>query len=325
MKAILHEKYGAPDLLRCREVNAPAPKPDEVLIKVHAAGVNALDWRLLDPWRPLAVLTGSVFSGPRTPLIGRDFAGHIETIGHEVTKFKPGDKVFGSLLKTTRGCFAGYTCATERRIARMPDGVSFEAAAAAPVAALTALAGLRFAGGVRPGQKVLVLGAGGGVGTFALQLARSFGAEVTAVTSTDKIDMVRSLGAAHVIDYTKEDPVQAGVEYDIVYDAAGHRPHFGYLRIVKKGGACVVTGFTKMLYMLAAVFLGPLARLSGKRAGFVLLLDYKVADLEFLADALGTGKIQSAIDRRYPLEKASEALTYAATGGARGKVIITVG
>ena len=231
MKAILFTKYGSPDVLQLTEVEKSAPKDDQVLVKVHAASANPLDWHRMRGEPFLARLSEGLLK-PKNPRLGADIAGRVEAVGTSVTEFQPGDDVFG----TTTGGFAEYVCAAETRLALKPANLSFEAAAAVPVAALTALQGLRDKGQVQPGQRVLINGASGGVGTFAVQLAKSFGAEVTGVCSTRNLDMVCSIGADHVIDYTKEDFTRNGQQYDLIYDAVGNRSVSDYSRALSRPG-----------------------------------------------------------------------------------------
>ena len=243
MKAILCTKYGSPDVLRLKEVSKPAPSEDEVLIKIHAASINARDWRMMRAIPFFIRLMPGSFWRPRNRILGADLAGRVEAIGRNIRQFKPGDEIFGYLpSKTGRGTFAEYVCAPQDLIALKPANLTFEQAAAVPLAAMTALQGLRNTGNIQPGQKVLVHGASGGVGTFAVQIAKAFGAEVTGVCSTRNLETVRSLGADHVIDYKKEDFTKNGQQYDLILAVNGYHPISDYLRALKPQGTYVVAG-----------------------------------------------------------------------------------
>ena len=319
MKAIVYHDYGSPDVLRYEEVEKPAPGDEEVLLKVRAAALNALDWRILrgKPW-PMRLVIGGLRK-PRITRPGRDVAGQVEAVGSKVTGFKPGDEVFGACL----GACAEYACAKEEKLVLKPPNISFEQAAAVPVAALTALQGLRDKGRIQPGHKVLVDGASGGVGTFAVQIAKSFGAEVTAVCSTRNVDAARSMGADHVMDYTREDFMQSGQRYDLILAANAHRSLFDYRRALKPGGIYAMAG-GGWLQMFQAMFLGPVLSLMGSRKMGSLMATIRQDDLASLKDLLATGKVVPIIDRRYPLRETAEALRYLEEGHARGKVVITV-
>ena len=243
MKAIICPRYGSPDVLQLREVEKPVPQADEVLIQIHAASLNSRDLRMLRANPFFMRLMPGGFFRPKNKILGGDFAGRVEEIGRGVTQFKPGDEVFGYLPSATgRGTFAEYVCARENYISLKPANLTFEQAAAVPLAAMTALQGLRDKGNIQPGQKVLINGASGGVGTFAVQIAKAFGAEVTAVCSTRNLEMVRSLGADHVIDYTKEDFTKNGLKYDLILAVNGYHPISDYLRALKPEGSYVVAG-----------------------------------------------------------------------------------
>lgn len=242
MKAIICTKYGSPDVLQLQEVEKPAPQDDEVLIKIHAASVNARDWRFMRA-KPffIRLMPGGLLK-PKNPILGVDVAGQVEAVGSNVRRFRPGDEVFGYLSRYGGRTFAEYVCAGENEIALKPANLSFEQAAAVPLAAMTALQGLRDKGNIQPGQKVLINGASGGVGTFAVQIAKSFGAEVTGVCSTRNLEMVRSLGPDHVIDYKVEDFTQNGQQYDLILAVNGYHPISDYLRVLKPEGTYVVAG-----------------------------------------------------------------------------------
>lgn len=318
MKAIVHTQYGPPDVLQFTEVATPTPGDDEVLIRIYAASVNPLD-RYVMRGAPLIRL----IPGLRTPkhkVIGADIAGRVEAVGRHVKQFQPGDAVFGA---KGVGGFAEYVCAIEDKLARKPANTSFEEAAAVPVAAITALQGLRDKGRIQPGHKVLVVGASGGVGTFAVQIAKSFGAEVTAVCSTRNVHIARSIGADHVIDYTQEDFTRSGQRYDLIMGANAHNSIFDYRRALARGGIYVVVG-GGLVQILQAMLLAPLLSMvsSKKTRFFIARMNQK--DLIFLKDLLEAGKVVPIIDRRYPLSDTAEAVRYLEEGHAHGKIVITV-
>jgi NADPH:quinone reductase-like Zn-dependent oxidoreductase len=319
MKAIVYSRYGPPEVLALRDVETPAPKDGEVLVRAHAASVNALDWRPFTlPLVFVRILRGGLRE-PKDTKVGVDVAGRVQAVGAAVTRFRRGDEVFG----TARGAFAEYVCAAEDALVPKPANVSFEAAAAVPVAALTALQGLRDKGRIQPGQEVLVHGAGGGVGTFAVQLAKALGARVTAVCSPRNVDMVRAIGADHVIDYTREDFTRLGRSYDLIAAVNGDRSVLRYRQALKPGGTCVVLGGS-MKQILQALVLGPVLSRMGNRKVEALMTRGSREDLSFLKDLLAAGKVVPVIDRRYPLERAAEAIEYLVQGHARGKVVLTV-
>jgi NADPH:quinone reductase-like Zn-dependent oxidoreductase len=320
LKAIVYEKYGSPDVLELEELEKPAPKDDEVLIKVYAASVNAYDWHLLSADVFLVRLMGGGLFKPKNTIPGADVAGQVEAVGRNARQFRPGDEVFGDI---SHGGFAEYACAPESRLALKPNNLSFDEAAAVPMAGLTALQGLRDEGQIHPGQKVLINGASGGVGTFAVQIAKSFGAEVTAVCSTRNLEQARSLGADHVIDYTKEDFTQNGQQYDLIFAANGYHPLSAYKRALALQGIYVMAGGT-MVQIFEAMLLGSwMSRTGGKKMGGVSeIMDQD--DLGAMKELIEAGKVKPIIDRRYPLSEAAEALRYLGEGHARGKVVITV-
>ena len=324
MKAIVYEKYGPPDVLQLKEVEKPTPKDDEVLIKVHAASANPADWHLLRATPFLARLAVGLLK-PKYKILGSDIAGRVDAVGRNVKQFHPGDEVFGDRFACGWGGFAEYVAVAENRIALKPANVTFEEAAAVPLAAFTALQGLR-KGQIQSGQKVLINGASGGVGTFAVQIAKSFGAEVTGVCSTRNLDMVRSIGADHVIDYTQEDFTKNGQTYDLIYCAVGNRSAADYKRALNPNGICVVAGFTTMSHMLfQVVFLGAWVSMTGsKKIGAMGTVIPNKEDLVFIKELLETGKVVPVIDRRYPLSETAEAIRYLEEGHAQGKVVITV-
>jgi NADPH:quinone reductase-like Zn-dependent oxidoreductase len=319
MKAIVYHQYGSPDVLKYEEIEKPIAGDDEVLIKLCAASVNPLDWHFMRG-KPFLVRIGALRT-PKYKILGCDIAGRVEAVGKNVKQFQPGDEVFGG--KRGLGGFAEYVCVTEDRLALKPANLSFEAVAAVPVAAITALQGLRDKGRIQEGHKVLVDGASGGVGTFAVQIAKWFGAEVTAVCSTSKLDTARSIGADHVIDYTREDFTQSGQRYDLILAANAYHSIFDYRRALSQDGVYVIAGGGGV-QLLQALLLGPLlSRMGSKKMCFVgAKLNKK--DLVVLKDLLETGKVVPVIDRRYPLSDVAEALRYLEQGHARGKVVITV-
>jgi NADPH:quinone reductase-like Zn-dependent oxidoreductase len=322
MKAIICPQYGSPDVLKLKDVAKPTPKDDEVLVKVHAASANPLDWHKMRG-APFLVRLSDGLLKPKNTLLGADIAGRVEAVGSKVTQFQPGDEVFGDV---SAGGFAEYVCAREKALALKPANLSFEQAAAAPVAALTALQGLRNQGQIRPGQQVLINGASGGVGTFAVQIAKAFGAEVTGVCSTRNVDLVRSIGADHVIDYTQAAFTRNGRRYDLIFDAVGNRSAADYIRALSPNGICVVAGFTTMSRMIVQVaLLGSLASKTGNKKIGAMLANVNKQDLDCLKELLETGKVVPVIDRCYPLHETAEAIRYLETGRARGKVVIVVG
>ncbi len=318
MRAIVYTEYGPPDVHQFTEVAKPTPKDDEVLIRIRAASVNALDWRLMRG-KPYIVRILTGLRKPKTTRPGVDLAGQVEAVGRNVTQFKPGDAVFGAC----RGTFAEYACAIEDKLALKPANISFEDAAAVPVAALSALQGLRDKGRIQRGHKVLVDGASGGVGTFAVQIAKSFGAEVTAVCSTRNVDTARSIGADHVIDYTREDFTQSGQRYDLIIAANAYHSIFDYRRALGQDGIYVMVG-GGWAQILQAMLLGPLLSLIGSKKMSFFVAKINKTDLVLLKDFLAAGKIVPVIDRRYPLSDVAEALRYLEEGHARGKVVITL-
>jgi NADPH:quinone reductase-like Zn-dependent oxidoreductase len=319
MRAIVYTEYGPPDVLQFAELAKPTPKDDEVLIRVCVASLNALDWRLMIGKPVFARLFAGGLRKPKDGRPGRDVAGQVESVGRNVTQFKPGDEVFGTCL----GACAEYACAFESKLALKPANVTFEDAAAVPVAALTALQGLRDKGRIQRGQKVLVDGASGGVGTFAVQIAKSFGAEVTAVCSTRNVDTARSIGADHVMDYTQEDFTRSGQRYDLILAANAYHSIFDYRRVLSQNGIFVMVG-GGWAQIFQIVLLGPLLSLMGSRRMSFIGAKINKKDLVLLKDLLETGKVVPVIDRRYPFSGAAEAFRYLGEGHAKGKVVITV-
>ena len=324
MKAIVYSKYGGPDVLEFKDIDKPVPGAGEVLVRVHAAALNAYDWHLLTADIFLVRLMGGGLFKPKTRVPGADIAGRVEAVGPNAGRFQPGDAVFGDIAGSGGGGLAEFARARERALAPMPAGLSFEEAAAAPMAALTALQALRDKGRIQAGKKVLINGASGGVGTFAVQIAKTFGADVTAVCSPGNMDQARSLGADHVIDYTREDFTRRAERYDLILAANGYHPISAYKRALAPGGVYVMAGGAPA-QMLQAALLGPwLSIFGGKKMGMVSAKASE-KDLITIGELLETRRIVSAIDRRYPLEEAREAFRYFGEGHARGKVIITVG
>lgn len=324
MKAVICPRYGSPDVLQLREIEKPVPQEDEVLIQIHAASLNSRDLRMLRA-KPLfmRLMPGSFFR-PKNKVLGADLAGRIEAIGGNVNQFKPGDEVYGYLPGSTgRGTFAEFVCARENLITLKPANLSFEQAAAVPLAAMTALQGLRDSGNIQKGQKVLIQGASGGVGTFAVQIAKAFGAEVTAVCSTRNLDMVRALGAYYLIDYTKQNFTKNGLQYDLILAVNGYHPISDYLQALKPEGTYVVTGGS-MLQLIQAGSNAKRVSKSGSQKIEVVSLKQNQEDLIFIKELLESGKIKPVIDGCYPLSKTPDAFRYFEKEHPRGKVVITM-
>jgi NADPH:quinone reductase-like Zn-dependent oxidoreductase len=324
MKAIVCTKYGSPDVLQLQEVTKPVNQDDEVLIKIHAASINARDWRMLRANPFFIRLAPGGFLQPKNKILGADLAGRVEVVGRNIRQFKPGDEVFGYLPSATgRGTFAEYVCAKENLITLKPANLTFEQAAAVPEAAMTALQGLRDKGNIQPGQKVLIQGASGGVGTFVVQIAKAFGAEVTAVCSTRNLDTVRLLGADHLIDYTLENFTHNGQRYDLILAVNGYHPISDYLRALKPKGTCVIAGGSILQLFQAALQVQKTSK-AGSQKTFVVSLVQDPKDLVYLKELFESGKVLPVIDRFYPLRKADEAFWYFEKEHAQGKVVITV-
>jgi NADPH:quinone reductase-like Zn-dependent oxidoreductase len=322
MKAIRYTKYGPPDVLRLEEVEKPAPKEGEALVAIHAASVNAYDWHFLTADIFLVRLSAGL-NKPKNPRLGADIAGRVEAVGRNARQFKAGDEVFGDISRWGNGGFAEYACGPESALVLKPANLSFEEAAAVPMAAVTALQGLRDFGQIQAGQKVLINGASGGVGTFAVQIAKAFGAEVTAVCSTRNLEQARSLGADHVIDYTQEDFTQNGQPYDLIFAANGYHPISAYQKALTPRGIYVMAG-GKPAQIFQAMLLGPMrSRSGGKKMGGVTGIPNQ-KDLLVLKELIEAGKVKPVIDRRYTLSETAEAMRYLGAGHARGKVVITV-
>jgi NADPH:quinone reductase-like Zn-dependent oxidoreductase len=320
MKAILHTAYGSPDVLQLTETAKPVPKDDEVLVRIRAASVNPLDWHFMRG-SPVPMRLATGLRKPKDGRLGTDVSGQIEAVGRNVTEFQAGDEVFG----TCKGAFAEYACAAEKTLVRKPESVTFEAAAAVPVAALTALQALRDKGHVQPGQKVLINGAAGGVGTFAVELAKSFGAEVTGVCGTRNVAMVRSIGADRVVDYTKEDFTRSGQRHDLMLDMIGNQTLAACRRALTPHGTLVrVGGAAKGLQLLTGILKLVLVAPFISQKLVLLMTHLNQADLTVMQGLLASGKVTPVIDRSYPLSEVAAAIRYLEEGHARGKVVITV-
>ncbi|MDA0711216.1 MAG: NAD(P)-dependent alcohol dehydrogenase [bacterium] len=325
MKAIVYEKYGAPDVLRLADIDTPAPLPDQVLIKIHAASLNPLDWHYMRGI-PYLVRMGVGSLRPKIGRLGVDFSGTVESVGQNVNQFRPGDAVFGGKL----GAFAEYVCLSETRaLVLKPSELTFEQAASVPIAALTALQALRDRGKTEAGQKVLINGASGGVGTFAIQIARSLGAEVTGVCSSKNIELVKSIGANHVVDYTERDFTTDGNCYDVILDNVSNHALSAYRRILNPHGKYVLIGGGRpndgrwLGPLVAPARAAVLSRLVTQQMG-AMLADLNPADLATLCGLMVTGQVSPVIDRHYTLGEVPEAIQYLEEGHARGKVIIAV-
>ena len=321
MKAIVRTRYGPPDVLRLEDVEKPTPKGEEVLVKVHAASVNDWDWGLLkgEPFM------NRLFFGllkPKIKILGGDIAGKIEAVGQNIKQFQPGDGVYGDLSGRGFGGFAEYVCAHENALVLKPVGMTFEEAAAFPQAAVLALQSLRGKGQIQAGQKVLINGGGGGAGTFAVQIARSFGTEVTGVDSTRKLDIMRSIGADHVIDYTQEDFTKKGECYDWIIDFAAHHSIFDYYRSLSPKGIYVMVGGATAR-ILQAMLLGPLISMATRKK-MTVLAHKPNKDLAFMEELFESGKVKPAVDKRYPISEVPEALRYFGEGLHRGKIVINM-
>jgi NADPH:quinone reductase-like Zn-dependent oxidoreductase len=323
MKAIVYDRYGPPDVLELREVDQPAPKDDQVLVRVHATSVNPADWHLMTGTPYIERLSGGLRT-PKVRIPGLDLAGRVEAVGGNVTQFRPGDEVFGAGTRT----FAEYACVPQDGIAPKPANLTFEQAAAVPVAGITALQGLRDKGRLQPGQEVLIIGASGGVGTFAVQLAKSFGADVTGVCSTRNVERVRSLGADRVVDYTQEDFTRSGQRYDLVFQVAGTSSLSECRRVLTSKGTLVLCSGEG-----GGRLLGPVGRIVGalvrsrfwSQRAVMWIADAPRKDLLDLKQLIEAGKVTPVIDRRYTLAEAPEALRYQGEGHTQGKTVIAMG
>ena len=314
MKAFVSEKYGPPEMLRIADVERPSPAADQALVKVLAVSVNPADWRSMRA-KPLFARATMGLLRPKHRILGGDIAGRVEAVGSGVTQFKPGDEVYANLLDHGNGGFAEYVSVPVEVMALKPANLSFEEAAAVPMAAVTALQGLRHHGEIQAGQRVLINGASGGIGTFAVQIAKSYGAEVTGVTSTRNIGLVGSLGADHVVDYTTTDFFQSGERYDLILDTIGNLSVRDLRRVLAEGGKAAVVGFTSVAKLISVSLRG------GKNIAQVSA-HLTAADLEFLSNLIEAGKVQPQIDRRYPFAEIPAAIAYLEQGHARGKVVV---
>jgi NADPH:quinone reductase-like Zn-dependent oxidoreductase len=321
MKAIVYHRYGSSDVLRCEDIEKPAPGDDEVLIKVRAASVNPRDWHCMRGSPYIARMQFGLRK-PKAPWLGVDVAGQVEAVGGNVTRLKPGDEVFG----VCHGAFAEYACAAESALVLKPDNVTFEQAASVPVAAFTALQALRDKGRLQPGQTVLINGAGGGVGTFAVQIAKSFGADVTGVCGTGNVERVRSIGADWIIDYTREDFTQGGQRYDLILDCVGNRSLSSCRRALNPQGIYIIVGAPdgRWISPLPRVLQALVMSRLGSQSLVMFIAKQSQEDLIILRDLMAAGKVIPVIDRCYKLEEVPEAIRYLEAGHARGKVVITV-
>ena len=324
MKAIVQDRYGSPEVLEFRDVDKPVAAQNEVLVRVHAASVNARDWHLMrgDPYLARMVLG---FGGPKVKIRGTDFAGRVEAVGRDVNRFRPGDEVYGEV----DGAFAEYVCVPDDVVEPKPGNLTFEQAAAVPLAANTALMGLRDQARVQPGQQVLVNGASGGVGTFAVQIAKSFGAHVTGVCSTRNVDLVRSIGADHVIDYTREDFTRNGRRYDVVFDLVGNRSLTECRRALTPTGTLILSGGGtseggSLIGPIGLIIKGQMLSRFVRQRLLVLTVKPSRANLATLRELAESGKLTPVIDRTYPLIESPEAIRYVEVEHARAKVVITV-
>jgi NADPH:quinone reductase-like Zn-dependent oxidoreductase len=320
MKAITRETYGPPDVLHLDDVPMPTLRDDDVLVRVHAASANAGDWHLLRG-TPLPFRLVAGLRTPKFKIIGTDVSGHVEAVGRNVTEFRPGDEVFGELSRCGFGAYAEFATAPEKALAFKPANLSFEEAATIPTAGCTALQGLR-QGRIQPGQRVLINGASGGVGTFAVQLAKAFATEVTAVCSGRHVDLVRSIGADHVLDYTRDDFAAHGQRYDLILAANGDRSIWDYKRALTARGSYAMTGGSNR-QLTDALLLGSLLSIGHQKFGNVLVKPNR-ADLLALKQLCETGKVRPVIDRRFALSDVPAAIRYIEDGHARGKVVVTI-
>lgn len=322
MKAIVCTQYGPPEVLELKDVPKPSPGSNEVLVKIHAASITFSNLMLVTGEPFVGRLAGLGLFKPKEPIPGSDIAGRVEAVGSNVTWFQPGDEVYGDLSGCGRGGFAEYVCASENTLGLKPVNMSFEEAATVPEAALVALQALRDHGRIQAGQKVLINGASGGIGSFAVQLAKNYEAEVTGVCSTKNLELVRSLGADHVIDYTREDFTQNGRQYDLILAAAGYRSIFDYKRALSRRGIYVSTGGA-MAQTFQALLLGPLLSMTGsQKLGAMLVKPNQ--DLTLMKELIEAGKVRAVIDKRYPLAETAAAIRYYQIGHTRGKVVIVM-
>ena len=321
MKAIVRHEYGTPDVIKLEEVQKPTPADNELLIRVYAASINRSDWEGV-VGKPLYVRIGGLFK-PKDGILGSDIAGTVEAVGKDIKQFKPGDDVFG-LIMNYGGGFAEYACISEKALALKPADMTFEEAAAIPQAAFIALQGIHDKGKVQPGQKVLINGAGGGTGVFAIQLAKLAGAEVTGVDNTEKLDFMRSLGVDHVIDYTKEDFTKNGKQYDLILDViAYHRSVFAYQRALAPNGNYFMAGGS-VATIFQMLLLGPLIKRITSKNIQLLVVQTDSKDLVYITELIQSGNVKLVIDKRYTLSETAEAIRYLGEGHAKGKIVIEV-
>lgn len=322
MKVIVCHHYGSPDLLKCEEFEKPAPGDNEVLIKVRAASVNPLDWHLKRGTPYISrLMTG--LRKPKDPRLGVDVAGQVEAVGKDITQFKPGDEVFGSC----RGAFAEYVCTSESALVIKPDNITFEQAASVPVAALTSLQGLRDKGQVQPGQKILINGAAGGVGTFAVQIAKSLGADVTGVCSTKNVEMVRSIGADRVIDYTQENFTKGTQRYDLIFDLVANHSLSAIRRVLNPKGIYLgagVLGIRSLIGVLIRLITVPVLSWFVSQKLIMVMAKRSKEDLTVMRELMETGKVIPVIDKRYRLSEVPEAIRLMETHHAQGKIVVTL-
>jgi NADPH:quinone reductase-like Zn-dependent oxidoreductase len=324
VRSIVRYQYGSPDVLELAEIEKPVVNDDDVLVRVRAGSLNADDLEYLYGRSPFTrIATG--LRKPRIHGLGVDVAGQVEAVGKDVTQLRQGDEVFGNMTEHGLGAYAEYVCAPARAFALKPSRLTFEEAATVPQSAVLALQGLRGKRQIHPGDRVLINGAGGNVGPFAVQIAKYFGAEVTGVDSTSKLDVVRSVGADHVIDYTREDVIQNGQRYDLILDVVARRSMLEWTHALKPAGVYVMLGASTAL-LLQGTFLGPLISMTGSRKTAVMWWwkPFKQEDVAFLKELIEAGRVAPVIDKRYPLGEVPEALRYLEQGQARGKVVITV-
>lgn len=322
MKAVVYTQYGPPDVLQLMDVAKPEPGDNQVLVKVHAASINALDYRRFEGLSLMGRLMEERMLKSVGKPLGADIAGVVEAVGAGVKQFQPGDEIFG-IAAGSRGGFAEYACSVENSLALKPRNLSFEAAAAVPVASITALQGLR--GQIQPGQRVLIQGAGGGVGSFALQIAKSFGAEVTAVCSSRNVDVARSIGADHVIDYAKEDFTQSNQRYDLIFAVNGFHPLSAYRRVLGPRGIYIGAGGT-LPQIFQAMLLGPvMSRKNGKKMIYMGIAKINQKDLIYIKELLESGRVTPVIEKCYPLNEVPSAMRYITEGHAKGKIVIQIG
>lgn len=322
VKAVVYTEYGTPDVLNFEEVQKPIPGDDEVLVKIHAAAITAGDVIVLKG-EPFVTRFATGLQKPKNTIPGKEMAGRVVAVGQNVTQFQAGDEVFGNLSVAHCGAFAEYVAVPECAIALKPTNLTFEEAAAVPESAVVALQGLRDKGKIQPGHKVLINGASGGVGLYAVQIAKAFGAVVTAVCSTRNVELVRSLGADHIIDYTKEDFTQNGQQYDLILAANGYHPIADYRRALSPEGIYVSSGGS-MKQSLQAVTIGPLISLTGSKKMGGMLVKPNQNDLVFIKELIEANKVKPVIDRRYALSEAADAYHYMGKGRAQGKVVINM-